>query len=157
MKIFKAIKVFLKKLIMKIISAFKKEKKKSTVADCIREKYVIVNGKRFLGYVTSKQKSFGILCYDFTTNPKRRVWFDTREEAFKFMVEEYRSAFNKMWNIDSMFRYPINGYNQAQGLHLIRYHIKQLNNSKLDTILVASVNERNRDFDGDSLSVCSIK
>jgi len=181
MKIFKATivrtratKVFLKKLIMKIISIFKPvvpkpkitittarrlpgditaETVENTVAEyakttselmkekgLLREKYVIMNGKRILGYVTSKQKLFGILNYDFSTNHKRHVSFNTKEEAYKFMVDEYRSAFNKMWNIDSMFRQPINGYNQAQGLQLIRYYVKQLNNCKLNIILVYDVN-----------------
>ena len=117
----------------------------------IREKYVIMNGKRFLGYVTSKQKLFGILSYDFSTNPKRHISFNTKEEAYKFMADEYRTCFNKMWNIDSLFRYPINGYNQAQGLQLIRYYIKQLNNSKIGTILVCDINGCNGDFDGDTL------
>ena len=122
----------------------------------IREKYVIMNGKRFLGYVTSKQKLFGILSYDFSTNPKRHISFNTKEEAFKFMVDEYRTCFNKMWNIDSMFRQPINGYNQAQGMQLIRYYIKQLNNSKIGTILVCDINGCNGDFDGDTLSTYNV-
>lgn len=172
MKILKAAKTFMKKLITKIISVFKKKEEssiKKTIKDNIKhsihEKYVIMNGKRFLGYVTSKQKLFGILSYDFSTNPKRQVSFTTKEEAFKFMVDEYRSCFNKMWNIDSMFRYPINGYNQAQVMQLIRYYVKQLNNSKIGTILVCnfdvipltSRNRMNMDFDGDTLDVCTIK
>jgi hypothetical protein len=122
----------------------------------IREKYVIMNGKRFLGYVTSKQKLFGILSYDFSTNPKRHISFNTKEEAYKFMADEYRTCFNKMWNIDSLFRYPINGYNQAQGLQLIRYYIKQLNNSKIGTILVCDINGCNGDFGGDTLSTYNV-
>ena len=122
----------------------------------IREKYVIMNGKRFLGYVTSKQKLFGILSYDFSTNPKRHISFNTKEEAFKFMVDEYRTCFNKMWNIDSMFRQPINGYNQAQGMQLIRYYVKQLNNSKIGTILVCDIDKYNGDVDGDTLSTYNV-
>lgn len=120
------------------------------------EKYVIMNGKRILGYVTSKQKLFGILDYDFSTNHKRRIQFNTKEEAYKFMADEYRTCFNKMWNIDSMFRQPINGYNQAQGMQLIRYYVKQLNNSKIGTILVCDINGCNGDFDGDTLSTFNL-
>ena len=115
-----------------------------------------MNGKRFLGYVSSKQKLFGILSYDFSTNPKRYISFNTKEEAFKFMVDEYRTCFNKMWNIDSLFRQPINGYNQAQGMQLIRYYVKQLNNSKIGTILVCDINGCNGDFDGDTLSTFNL-
>ena len=72
------------------------------------------------------------------------------------MADEYRTCFNKMWNIDSLFRYPINGYNQAQGMQLIRYYVKQLNNSKIGTILVCDINGCNGDFDGDTLSTYNV-
>ena len=203
MKILKAITVFMKKLITKIISVFKTgvskpkitittasrlpgditaETVQNTVAGyaktrselmiqeyknrlkrsekigkpSIREKYVIMNGKCFLGYVTSKQKLFGILNYDFSMNHKRHVSFDTKEETYKFMADEYRTCFNKMWNIESMFKQPINGYNQDQGMKLIHHYMKQLNNSKIGTILVCDINGCNGDFDGDTLSTYNV-